>query len=76
MRKLPTCLNTTVLTDGLPSGRVVASCMYFAYGRLLFCAIDRCSRDRQGAAAAVGMLCGVVAIQCCQFGSMPRKWVI
>jgi hypothetical protein len=45
-------LNTTVLTAGLPSGLVVANCMYLAYGRLLFCASDRCNSDLQGAATA------------------------
>lgn len=42
-------LNTTVRAAGLPSARAVASCIYLAYGRLLFCVSDRCNNDLQGA---------------------------
>lgn len=46
-------LKTTVRTAGLPVGLTVASCMYFAYGKLLFSARDFCSSAFQGAVAAL-----------------------
>lgn len=52
-------LNTTVRAAGLPSARAVASCMYLAYGRLLFCVSDRCNNDLQGALLTI---CCVVIV--------------
>lgn len=46
---------------GLPSARDVASCMYLAYGRLLFCVSDRCNNDLQG--ALLTACCVVIACE-------------